>query len=219
MRTRIKFCGLVSAADVTTAVALGVDAIGLVFYPRSTRFLTRADALALRRYIPSYVRCVGLFVNESTEQVRELRDALGLDVIQFHGDESREQCESAAGNTPYWRAVRMRSRSDLLESKAQYVTAEALLLDTFSAGYGGSGQSFDWSWISPSTDAPYVLSGGLTLATVAQAIQQTAPLYVDVSSGIQTEDPRRKDPLKMTEFVRRVLEQDALIARSNTRYT
>jgi phosphoribosylanthranilate isomerase len=205
MRTRIKFCGLVAAADVKTAVALGVDAIGLVFYPRSTRFLTRADALALRRHIPSYVRCVGLFVNESTEQVRELRDALGLDVIQFHGDESSEQCESAAGNTPYWRAVRMRSRSDLLESKAQYVTAEALLLDTFSAGYGGSGQSFDWSWIAPAVDA--------------HAIQQTAPLYVDVSSGIQTDDPRRKDPLKMTEFVRRVLEQDALIARSKSRNT
>ncbi len=209
MRTRIKFCGLVDASDVKTAVALGVDAIGLVFYARSSRALTRVEALELRRQIPSYVRCVGLFVNEPAAQVQELRDAVGLDLIQFHGDETPEQCDEAAGNTPYWRAVRMRSRADLLESKARYVTAEALLLDTYSAEYGGSGQRFDWSWISPDSDAPFVLSGGLTPDTVAQAIEQTSPLYVDVSSGIQSDHPRRKDARKMAEFVGRVLEQDA----------
>lgn len=208
-RTRIKFCGLVEPADVDTAVALGVDAIGLVFYARSTRVLDQQQARELRRRIPSYVRCVGLFVNEAVHRVQALRDAVGLDLIQFHGDETVEQCELGAGKTPYWRAVRMRSRADLLESKARYVTAEALLLDNFSAGYGGSGQSFDWSWVHPDSDAPFVMSGGLGVENVGQAIENTAPLFVDVSSGIQTENPRKKDPAKMTEFVRRVLLQDA----------
>ena len=209
MRTRIKFCGLVEPADVDAAVALGVDAIGLVFYARSSRVIDQRQAVELRRRIPSYVRCVGLFVDEAVHRVQALRDAVGLDLIQFHGDETVQQCELAAGKTPYWRAVRMRSRADLLESKARYVTAEALLLDTFSAGYGGSGQSFDWSWVHPESDAPYVMSGGLDVGTVGQAIERTAPLFVDVSSGIQTENPRKKDPTKMAEFVRRVLLQDA----------
>ncbi len=218
MRTRIKFCGLVEPVDVDTAVALGVDAIGLVFYSRSSRALTQEQARELRRRIPGYVRCVGLFVNELAQRVHAMRDAVGLDVIQFHGDETSEQCEHAAGNTPYWRAVRMRGRADLLESKTRYVMAEALLLDTFSAGYGGSGLSFDWSWVQPGSDAPYVLSGGLTVQTVGEAIKRTSPLFVDVSSGIQTDNPRKKDPSKMADFVGRVLEQDAAGVREHSSY-
>lgn len=210
MRTRIKFCGLVEAADVDAAVALAVDAIGLVFYPRSARFLSLDDAQVLRRRIPSHLRCVGLFVNEPCETVQRHRDQLGLDLIQFHGDETVGQCEQAAGKTPYWRAVRMRGRNDLLESKAQFPSAEALLLDTFSAAYGGSGQPFDWSWVDAQSKLPYVMSGGLTVANVASAIAAVAPWYVDVSSGIQTEgNPRRKDHAKMSQFVEQVLQQDA----------
>ena len=111
MRTRIKFCGLVEAVDVDTAVALGVDAIGLVFFARSPRALSIEQALVLRRRIPSYIRCVGLFVNEHAAQVQAFRDQVGLDLIQFHGDETVEyiarrpqakpltgvRCECAAG--------------------------------------------------------------------------------------------------------------------------
>lgn len=208
MKTRIKFCGLVEAADVRYAVALGVDAIGLVFYGRSPRFVDESVARELRRQIPSYVRVVGLFVNEAPAVVARLKASVGLDVLQFHGDETAADCEAASHGTPYWKAVRMRSSSDLLESKAQFASAEALLLDTYSTGYGGSGQTFDWSWIEPAGTARYVMSGGLNAANVADAISHVRPVYVDVSSGIQGDDPRRKDARKMLEFVARVCEAD-----------
>lgn len=214
IRTRVKFCGLVHSADVRLAVQLGVDAIGFVFYPKSPRFLTADAALELRRQVPSYVRLVGLFVNADRAEVHEVRRRLSLDLIQFHGDETPEECAASAGDTPFWRAVRMRQQADLLESKARFPQAEALLLDTFSAGYGGSGQSFDWSWVTPAPDAQLVMSGGLTPGNVAQAIAQVRPLYVDVSSGIQTADPRRKDPRLMLEFMQAVAQQDCVLART-----
>ena len=211
MRTRIKFCGLVRAEDVDSAVALGVDAIGFVFYPNSPRLVSVAQAAQLRRRLPSFVSAVGLFVNESDGQIATAVRAVGLDVLQFHGDETPAQCER---NTPpgvaFWRAVRMRGPGDLLESAALYQSAEAFLLDTFSAGYGGSGGAFDWSWVSPPPSGHrLVLSGGLTPDTVAQAITRVRPFAVDVSSGIQAADPRVKDHVRMARFVDAVAKADA----------
>lgn len=210
MRTRIKFCGLVRPGDVDTAVALGVDAIGFVFYPRSSRHLTSEAAALLRRRLPSYVCAVGLFVNEAPERVREVSRAVGLDVIQFHGDETPETCALSAGPAlPWWRAVRMRGPSDLLESTDRFGQAEAMLLDAYSDGYGGSGKGFDWSWIPARRDKPVILSGGLGPATVREAISIVRPMAVDVSSGIQGADPRTKDATLMEAFVAEVIAADA----------
>ena len=211
MRTRIKFCGLVRAEDVDFAVALGVDAIGFVFYPKSPRLVSIEHAARLRRRLPSFVSAVGLFVNESDQQIATVIRAVGLDVLQFHGDEAPAECER---NTPpgvvFWRAVRMRGPGDLLESTALYQSAEALLLDTFSEGYGGSGGTFDWSWVSPAPAGHrLILSGGLTPETVAQAITRVQPFAVDVSSGIQAGDPRIKDQARMARFVAAVAGADA----------
>lgn len=209
MRTRIKFCGLVRPNDIDTAVALGVDAIGFVFYPKSPRYLDAASAASLRRRLPSWVTAVGLVVNETVESVRQLRSAVGLDVVQFHGDESLTLCDQAAGSLPWWRAVRMRSPGDLLESFSSFPGAEALLVDSFHAGYGGSGQGFDWSWIPVERPVSLILSGGLDPDRVAVAVEQVAPFAVDVSSGIQGSDPRTKDPVLMERFVAAVLEADS----------
>ena len=209
MRTRIKFCGLVRPDDVDTAVALGVDAIGFVFYPKSPRFLDAESALSLRRRLPSWVTAVGLVVNETVESVRQLRATVGLDVVQFHGDETLALCDQAAGSLPWWRAVRMRGPGDLLESARCFPGAEALLVDSFHAGYGGSGQAFDWSWISADRQVPLILSGGLDPDRVAVAVEHVAPFAVDVSSGIQGSDPRIKDPLLMERFVAAVLDADS----------
>jgi phosphoribosylanthranilate isomerase len=208
LRTRIKFCGLVRPEDVDAASALGVDAVGFVFYARSPRALTIEDALPLRRRLRSWVRAVGLFVNATAGQVRETGDALGLDVLQFHGDETAGQCRALAGSTPWWRAVRMRGPGDLLESSALFPDAEALLVDSFHSGYGGSGQSFDWSWIAGHRSGPIILSGGLDSTTVSGAIARVRPFAVDVSTGIQGKDPRSKDHERMERFVEAVLRAD-----------
>lgn len=210
MRTRIKFCGLVRPEDVDTAVALGVDAVGFVFYPKSPRYLELEQAASLRRRLPSYVCSVGLVVNESAARVGETARRVGLDVVQFHGDETPEHCARAiSDHLAYWRAVRMRAPGDLLESLARFGAAEALLLDSFSEGFGGSGRRFDWSWIPQQRGMPLVMSGGLDASTVGEAIAAVHPMAVDVSSGIQGSDARTKDRAKMERFVAAVIAADA----------
>lgn len=195
--------------DVDTAVALGVDAVGFVFYPRSPRFITASQAHELRRRLPSWVAAVGLVVNESVRAVQQLRAEAALDVIQFHGDESPALCAEAAADTPWWRAIRMRAPGDLLESSELFCGAEALLVDSFHAGYGGSGKSFDWSWLPAERSRPLILSGGLDPDSAGSAVLKVAPFAVDVSSGIQGSDPRTKDRALMERFVAAVMAADA----------
>lgn len=211
MRTRIKFCGLVRAEDVDTAVALGVDAIGFVFYPRSARALTPEEAAVLRRRLPSFVSAVGLFVDAPLAAIRATASRVGLDVLQLHGDESPAQALAAGDATgkPWWKAIRMRPETDLLSSARSFDVAESLLLDAFSEGYGGSGKTFDWSWIPRDLPARIILSGGLDADSVAEAIGRVRPFAVDVSSGIQGDIPRIKDRIRMERFVAAVLSADA----------
>ncbi|MCD6672840.1 MAG: phosphoribosylanthranilate isomerase [Burkholderiaceae bacterium] len=219
-RTRVKFCGLVDPRDARDAVALGVDAIGLVFYSRSPRALDLAHAAGIRRALPSYVAAVGLFVDAPPEEVRRVAGAVGLDALQFHGNESPTDCEtSTPAGVRWWRAVRMRAEVDLLESFVCFEHAEALLLDSFSPAYGGSGTAFDWSLIPAHRPRPIVLSGGLSPDNVADAIAQVRPDAVDVSSGIQADaadgtprgEPRRKSLQRMERFMAEVLRADAAL--------
>lgn len=211
IRTRIKFCGFVRPEDVEDAVSMGVDAIGFVFYPKSARFVTADAALTLRRRLPSFVAAVGLVVNEPDESLRAIHKQVGLDVIQFHGDETPEQCGLAAQlGLPYWRAVRMRGPHDVGEADKAHPHAEALLLDAYSEAYGGSGHAFDWTWAQTHhKDRRIILSGGLAPDSMARAIAQVSPYAVDVSTGIQGADARRKDRAKMADFVTQVLAADA----------
>ena len=105
MRTRVKYCGLVRPQDVDAAVAIGVDAIGFVFYPRSPRLLDAATAAALRRRLPSWVMSVGLFVNAHPEEINRLVAQVGLDVAQLHGDETAEQAQAL--QAAWWKAIRI----------------------------------------------------------------------------------------------------------------
>ncbi len=230
MRTRVKFCGLVEPADLEIAVDLGVDAVGFVLWPRSSRAVTPAQALALRRRLPSWVLAVGLVVNARPLDLAAAVHEIGLDVVQFHGDESPEDCRLAP--IPWWRAVRMRSADDLAQAVARYPDAEALVLDAFSDGYGGSGHSFDWNWVRPQSPpgpqrtAPVeeppqahgpagpvrILSGGLHPGNVREAIGRVRPGWVDVSSGIQVEgEPRRKSRLRMEDFLSEVRAADCAV--------
>lgn len=148
-RTRIKICGLSQPADIDHAVALGVDAIGLVFYPPSPRYVDLARAAELARRVPPYVSVVGLFVNATADDIARTVEAVPLTTLQFHGDETPDVCAAlaaAAGHRPYTRAMRIgpetKDSSDLLQFANAYAAAQGILLDALVEGYGGGGKGF-----------------------------------------------------------------------------
>ncbi|ACC73488.1 phosphoribosylanthranilate isomerase [Paraburkholderia phymatum] len=214
-RTRIKLCGLGNAADVAHAIDLGADAIGLVFYPPSPRALSVAQAVEMTRDVPPFVSVVGLFVNPSSEWFNEVICNVPLTMLQFHGDETPEQCEKLAGvaGLPWLRALRVAADTeppDLVKSALNYSAASGLLFDTHVEGYGGGGKVFDWSLIPQELARRAVLSGGLSTQNVSDAIHRVRPYAVDVSSGIEVAGAKGvKDHARMAAFVRAVREADA----------
>jgi phosphoribosylanthranilate isomerase len=206
MRTRIKICGLTREADVDAAVAAGADAIGLVFYPASPRHVAIARAAALARRLPPFVTPVGLFVNATQTEVAAAVAAIPNLLLQFHGDEAPADCRH--GGRPYLRAARMAPGVDLLDFAARFSDAQALLLDTHVAGYGGSGKVFDWSLIPANLPCPVVLSGGLHAGNVTDGIHRVRPWAVDVSSGVESAKGI-KDAAAMHRFCEVVRQADA----------
>ena len=202
MRTRVKICGITREQDALEAARHGADAIGLVFYPRSPRFVTPDQALAVVRALPSFVTVVGLFVNEQPGMVRAMSDAVGLELLQFHGDEPPDYCRQF--NQPFLKALRVRPEVDLIALSAGYREAQGLLLDAWhEAVPGGSGELFDWGLIPEALRAHCILAGGLNPDNVAEAIRQVKPYAVDVSSGVEA-DKGIKDPAKIAAFMRGV---------------
>ncbi len=183
-RTRIKVCGFTRESDLDGALALGVDAVGFVLYPPSPRALSIERAAELAGRVPPFVTRVGLFVNEQADIIKRAMGDVQLDCLQFHGDETPEECERF--DRPYIKAVRVRPGLDLLEYARQFRAARALLLDAYSENWGGSGKSFDWSLIPPDLPLPVILSGGLHPDNVAEAVRSTRPAAVDVSSGVES---------------------------------
>ena len=215
-RTRIKLCGLTRIEDVTQAVAVGADAIGLVFYPPSPRYVAPKTAARLVEALPPMVSTVGLFVNADLGEVTEVLRRVPLSLLQFHGDETPAQCREIAEavRRPFMRALRIRpdtTVADLLESQAAYRRASplfsGLLLDTWSDAYGGTGKVFDWSLIPAEIAHQAVLSGGLNVQNVTDAVRQVRPYAVDVSSGIESAKGI-KDTALMRAFVSAVRAAD-----------
>lgn len=210
MRTRVKFCGLVRPRDVDAAVAIGADAIGFVFYPKSPRLLDAATAVDLRRRLPTWVVSVGLFVDTPVSEIRRMIGQIGLDVVQLHGVESA--ADGRALQSAWWKAIRIgRSggeagtvRQSLVRALDEYRDAEFCLLDSFSPGYGGSGRTFDWSLVPAGEGRRLIVSGGLDAGNVAAAIASLGPFAVDTSSGIQGQSPREKDLGRMEQFMEAV---------------
>lgn len=205
---RIKICGLTREEDVDAAVAAGADAIGFVFYPPSPRYVAPQRASELAKRIPPFVDVVGLFVNETPEVVRTTCDALPINVLQFHGDEDAAYCRQFS--RPYLRAARVRPGLDLLEFARSFPDARGLLLDAFVDGYGGGGHVFDWTLIPTDLPGFLVLSGGLTVTNVADAIERVHPIAVDVSSGVEM-SKGIKDHSKIAAFVAAVRKADESI--------
>lgn len=196
--TRIKICGLTRAEDMQVAIEAGADALGLVFYPPSPRFIDPEQAVRLAGMAPPFVSVVGLFVNAEAKQVSELLAAVPVHLLQFHGDEDEAYCRQFG--RPYIKAARMRPGLDLLQYAASFPSAQAILVDAFVEGYGGGGKSFDWNLIPNSMSKPLVLSGGLDADNVGEAIRRVRPAAVDVSSGVEAAKGI-KDADKIRSFI------------------
>ena len=205
-RTRIKICGLTREADVDEAIDAGADALGFVLYPKSPRALTLQRAAELIQRLPPFVTPVLLTVNASPQELRAAAEELPQALLQFHGDETPEQC--AAAGRPFLRAARMAEDFDLLDFAARFSNAMALLLDAPVEGYGGGGKVFDWSRIPPSVPLPVVLSGGLSPANVTDGVLHVRPFAVDVSSGVEASKGIKSGPL-MRRFCKAVRDADA----------
>lgn len=204
--TRIKICGITRAEDVLAAAQCGADAIGLVFYQRSPRHVSVAQARQLAGALPPFVSVVGLFVDAEAAFVREVLANVPLDLLQFHGDESAEYC--AQFDRPYLKAIRVKAGADLLQCASDFRSAKGLLLDAHVEGIpGGTGATFDWALIPRQLPVPVILSGGLDAKNVAAAIKQVQPYAVDVSSGVEA-SKGIKDAAKIAAFINEVKRVD-----------
>lgn len=190
MRTRAKICGITRIQDINSVVHAGADAIGLVFYPPSPRNVSIEQAQGLLQHIPAYVQVVGLFVNSTAYEIQDILKTVPLDILQFHGDESPEQCQVIAKQVGrrWYKAIQVKPDLDVVAEIQRYQTAgaSAVLLDAWHPDLkGGTGHSFDWSTF-PQLDIPLILAGGLNPDNIEQAIHTTQAYAVDVSGGVES---------------------------------
>ncbi|WP_442768860.1 phosphoribosylanthranilate isomerase [Acinetobacter bohemicus] len=190
MRTRAKICGITRIQDIQSVVQAGADAIGFVFYPPSPRNVTLEQAKVLVKHVPAYVQTVGLFVNATGDEIAQVLQQVPLDIIQFHGDETPEDCQLIAAQVGrrWYKAIQVKPDLDVIDviKSYQYVGASAVLLDAWHPELkGGTGHQFDWSQF-PKLDIPLILAGGLKPENIEDAITTTGAYAVDVSGGVES---------------------------------
>jgi phosphoribosylanthranilate isomerase len=205
MRTRVKICGITRPQDALAAAQAGADAVGLVFYPSSRRYLSTERAVEIRDALPPFVQSVALFVNADAAQVAQVLQRVRPGMLQFHGEESPDFCSQFGA--PFVKAVRVRPGVDALEYLRPFSRAAAWLFDSYVPEYGGVGESFDWSLVPALRERPLILSGGLTPANVAEALRRVRPWGVDVSSGVESAKGI-KDAAKIAAFMAEVRNAD-----------
>ena len=191
----VKICGITNLEDALAAVDSGATALGFNFYPKSPRYITPLAAAEIVSKLPAWVKKVGVFVNAETEEAARIA---GLDVVQLHGDESPA---SIPAGIRTWKAFRVTPEFDLGNLDAWPV--EAFLLDSPSAVYGGSGNTFDWR-LARAAGRKIILAGGLDASNVRIAIEQAQPFGVDACSLLES-SPGRKDHHKVSQFIQAAL--------------
>jgi phosphoribosylanthranilate isomerase len=213
--TRIKFCGITNLDDAEHAVSAGAWAIGLIFWPRSPRRCRLETAGEIAAAVKRRVEVAGVFVNATLDHVAATADAVGLTLLQLHGDEGPAYCAEAARRTgcKVIKAVRVRSGADVRALAAFHTDYH--LLDSYSAGVpGGTGETFAWDIARAHRGrVPVILSGGLKAGNVADAIAAVKPFAVDVASGVER-TPGHKDPNKLDAFAAAVRTAGAVEARA-----
>lgn len=211
VKLQVKFCGLTRSQDVQSAVQLGADALGFVFYPPSPRAVTVEQAVTLAKQIPAFTTVVALVVNITEQELQNIAQNVPIDVVQFHGDETPTDCQTLANavNKRWIKALRINAETDTLTSINEQIIAyknagaSAILLDAYHKDkFGGTGERFDWSLIPTQSPLPVILAGGLTADNVADCVG--LPIYaVDVSGGIEQEKGI-KDRDKMAGFMQAI---------------
>ncbi|MCP5015882.1 MAG: phosphoribosylanthranilate isomerase [Ketobacter sp.] len=197
--TRVKICGITNLEDALAACGAGADALGFVFYEPSPRNIDIQTAKSILEQLPPFVSTVGLFVNADPGFLRSVLEAVPLDLLQFHGDESEAEC--SAWGRPYIKAIRMKAGTDLAAQCQTYHSSRGILLDTFVAGQpGGTGQTFNWHAVPKGLSKPIVLAGGLDPSNAADAVRQVRPWAVDVSGGVEAAKGK-KDNALMQAFI------------------
>ena len=193
-------CGMTREKDAVLAVTLGADAIGMLFYDQSPRFVPVAQAGNIARAVADGGMKVGLFVDADAAYVREVLEQVPLDILQFHGSETQEYCNSFG--LPFWKTLRTKQACELSGQIAAYPDAAGILLDTWHpTKAGGTGESFDWSMLDDiALNQPLILAGGLKPDNVRAAINQVQPWAVDVCSGVET-SPGIKSRTLMQQFI------------------
>ncbi|PPD41377.1 MAG: phosphoribosylanthranilate isomerase [Methylobacter sp.] len=208
MRTRVKICGFTRVEDAVFAARSGADAIGLVFYPPSPRHIGIAEASNIVNALPAFTAAVALFVDADEAQIRDVLANVAIDCLQFHGDETPEQCRVYGKR--YIKAIRMQDGVDVHQLAADYHDADGLLLDAYHPhAKGGTGSQFDWELIPNDCALPIILAGGLDAGNARAAVQTVRPYALDVSSGVET-GKGIKDAQKMRAFLKEVTQGDTL---------
>lgn len=201
---RVKICGITNLVDAQHAADCGADAIGLNFYPGSKRYILPASAAAIVEKVTMRVEKIGVFVNASVDEIIEIEDAVQLDTVQLHGDETPEFIEELRSESDATIIKAVRIGPDFERNDVLRFGADAILLDAFSKDErGGTGETFDWtiaSQIVESVDHVY-LAGGLTPENVAEAIRVVRPYAIDVASGVET-SPGVKSCEKVAAFIK-----------------
>lgn len=199
MSIRLKICGITRPEDGSLAAQLGADAVGLVFYPQSPRYVEQQQAREVIAVLPPFVNVVGLFMNAEPEFVDRVLESVPLDMLQFHGDETPEYCASFGRR--YIKAVPMMDNNDVAAYTGPFTSAAGFLLDAVRSGEaGGTGRSFDWSRVPEKLTKPVILAGGLNPANIGEAIRRSRCYAVDVSSGVESAKGI-KDPEVMRALV------------------
>jgi phosphoribosylanthranilate isomerase len=199
MSVKVKICGITNQPDALAAAEAGADALGFMFYDQSPRHITVGDAIEITRHLPPFILKVGVFVNPPEELVLRAIAECGLNLLQFHGDETPEFCTQFGLMS--MKAFRIRD-AESLKALASYNT-EAWLLDAHSSkGLGGSGETFNWDLAieAKKSGKPIFLAGGLRPENVAEAVRKVQPFGVDVSSGVEI-SPGKKDHAKIKAFI------------------
>ncbi len=201
MTTRVKICGITSVEDAQHVSSSGADAIGLVFYPKSSRYVSIEKAVDISRSISPFVTRVALFMNADAQQVTDTLNQVDIDLIQFHGSETPEFCRSF--NKSYIKAVGIEGLEDFTTYANQYHDALAVLIDSHALGKaGGTGKTFDWKRLPTGYKKPIILAGGLNPDNIAEAIKQTSVYAVDLSGGVEA-----APGIKSKEKIDRLMEE------------
>jgi phosphoribosylanthranilate isomerase len=198
---RIKICGITNIEDALLAVDLGTNALGFIFYKESKRYIEPDSALGIISNLPPFVTTVGIFVNQDLDEIINIRDKVGFDIFQLHGDESPSFCKQLGKNV----IKTIRIEDNLNPKEIAPYPVHAILFDSYSTkDFGGTGESFSWQILKDfDRSKTIILSGGLTPENVTQAIQIVNPYAVDVSSGVE-DYPGKKNPEKLRRFIKAV---------------